>query len=91
MSTTTFDSGAYPGLGIRADRKTPAPWSVDGRPDVGAERPRRRTASASLRVVRERAGPDTGWASPPPIVTKRAMALFQLGLAGMAILAVFVF
>lgn len=96
MSTNTIDSGAFPGLGIRADRKTPAPWALDGRPDepmLGAAvwRPTsKRPTTASLRVVREAAGPGTAWASPPPLVTKRAMQLFQLGLAAMVLVSVFV-
>lgn len=97
MASSTFDSGVFPVLGIRADRKTPAPWSTDGRPaepmlgDSVWSATRTRSASASLRVVREEVGPDTGWASPPPIITRRAMLLFQLGLAGIALLSVFVF
>ena len=57
---------------------------------VRARAPRPRTGN--LRVVPAVvAGPDTGRASPPPVVTRKAMALFQLGLAAMCMVAVFVF
>ena len=90
MSTTTLDSGAFPALGIHASgRKTPAPWDnlMPGDSGLGVQRPRR-SSTANLRVVR--AEPSTSWASPPPLVTKQALMAFQLALAAMVMVSVFV-
>lgn len=93
MTTTTFDSGGFQVQGIRADRKTPMPWSPEDGPSIdaiGAPKMRPRTNTSNLRIVQRSAGAPTAWAPPPPIVTKGVMQLFQLGLAAMVLIAIYI-
>lgn len=86
---TTIDSGAFPVLGTHGNRKRPNPGDTLIGNLWPTARPGRPT-TANLQLVHPSAQPRAERAPPPPSVSGQVVAYFQLGLAAMVLVSVFV-